>query len=83
MVPHWTLPIALVAGNTIVLKLKPSEKVTLTMFKVMEVFEQAGFPKGVVNMANGTKDVVTSLIDHSSVKAVIFVGSSPGQKCCD
>ena len=52
------------AGNTIVLKLKPNEKVTLTMFKVMELFEQAGFPKGIVKMANGTEDVVTSLIDH-------------------
>jgi malonate-semialdehyde dehydrogenase (acetylating)/methylmalonate-semialdehyde dehydrogenase len=78
MVPHWTLPIALVAGNTIVLK--PSEKVPLTMFKVMELFERAGFPKGVVNMVNGTKDVVTNLIDHPSVKAITFVGSSPVAK---
>lgn len=78
MVPHWTLPIALVAGNTIVLK--PSEKVPLTMFKVMELFERAGFPKGVVNMVNGTKDAVTSLIDHPLVKAVTFVGSSPVAK---
>ena len=78
MVPHWTLPIALVSGNTIVLK--PSEKVPLTMYKVIELFEQAGFPKGVVNMVNGTKDVVTSLIDHPLVKAVTFVGSSPVAK---
>jgi malonate-semialdehyde dehydrogenase (acetylating)/methylmalonate-semialdehyde dehydrogenase len=78
MVPHWTLPIALVAGNTVVLK--PSEKVPLTMYKVMELVEKAGFPKGVVNLVNGTKDAVTSLIDHPLVKAVTFVGSSPVAK---
>ena len=75
MVPHWTLPIALVTGNTIVLK--PSEKVPLTMYKVIELFEEAGFPKGVVNLVNGTKDAVNSLIDHPLVRAVTFVGSSP------
>ena len=79
MVPMWTVPIALVAGNTIVLK--PSEKVPLTMFKVMELFNQAGFPRGVVNMVNGNKDTVTSLIDHPLVRAVTFVGSSPVAKC--
>ncbi len=78
MVPFWTLPIALVAGNTIVLK--PSEKVPLTMCKVMELFDKAGFPKGVVNLVNGTKDAVTSLIDHPLVQAVTFVGSSPVAK---
>jgi methylmalonic acid semialdehyde dehydrogenase len=75
MVPMWTLPIALVTGNTIVLK--PSEKVPLTMNKVMDLIEQAGFPPGVVNMIQGTKNAVESLIDHPLVKAVTFVGSSP------
>ena len=75
MVPHWTIPLAVVTGNTIVLK--PSEKVPLTMYKVMELFEKAGFPKGVINLINGTKDAVTELIDHTLVKAVTFVGSSP------
>lgn len=78
MVPHWTLPIALVTGNTIVLK--PSEKVPLTMYKVIELFEKAGFPRGVVNMVNGTREVVEGLIDHELVKAVTFVGSSPVAK---
>jgi len=78
MVIHWTLPIALVTGNTIVLK--PSEKVPLTMYKMIELFEQAGFRKGVVNMVNGTKEAVTSLIDHPLVNAVTFVGSSPVAK---
>ena len=75
MVPMWTLPIALVTGNTVVLK--PSEKVPLTMCKVMDFIEEAGFPPGVVNMIQGTRDAVESLIDHPLVKAVTFVGSSP------
>jgi malonate-semialdehyde dehydrogenase (acetylating)/methylmalonate-semialdehyde dehydrogenase len=75
MVPMWTLPIALVTGNTIVLK--PSEKVPLTTNRVMDLIEQAGFPPGVVNLIQGTRDAVESLIDHPLVKAVTFVGSSP------
>ena len=47
------------------------------MYKVIQLFEEAGFPKGVVNLVNGTKDAVNSLIDHPLVKAVTFVGSSP------
>jgi malonate-semialdehyde dehydrogenase (acetylating)/methylmalonate-semialdehyde dehydrogenase len=78
MVPMWTLPIALVTGNCIVLK--PSEKVPLTMYKVIELFDKAGFPKGVINMVNGTKDCVEALIDHPNVRAVTFVGSSPVAK---
>eukprot|EP00970_Alexandrium_tamarense_P019288 scaffold13861_cov290-Alexandrium_tamarense.AAC.1 len=75
MVPMWTVPIALVTGNTMVLK--PSEKVPLTMCKVLELMEEAGFPSGVVNVVQGTKDAVEGLIDHELVKAVTFVGSSP------
>ena len=75
MVPMWTVPIALVLGNTVVLK--PSEKVPLTMRRVAELFEQAGFPEGVFNMVQGTKVAVEALIDHADVKAVTFVGSSP------
>mmetsp|Transcript_27346 Transcript_27346/g.64969 ORF Transcript_27346/g.64969 Transcript_27346/m.64969 type:complete len:460 (+) Transcript_27346:200-1579(+) len=75
MVPMWTLPIALVTGNTVVLK--PSEKVPLTMFRVIGLLEEAGFPPGVVNMVQGTRTVCEALIDHPAVKAVTFVGSSP------
>lgn len=78
MVPMWTLPIALVMGNTVVLK--PSEKVPLTMNRVAKLFEEAGFPSGVFNMVQGTREAVESLIDHPSVKAVTFVGSSPVAK---
>lgn len=75
MVPMWTMPIALVMGNTFILK--PSEKVPLTMHKVADLIEQAGFPPGVFNMVHGSKDAVQALIAHPTVKAVTFVGSSP------
>lgn len=78
MVPMWTVPIALVMGNTVVLK--PSEKVPLTMHRVADLFQQAGFPSGVFNMVQGTREAVEAIIDHPSVKAVTFVGSSPVAK---
>ena len=65
MVPMWTLPIALAMGNTMILK--PSEKVPLTMYKVTSLLQQAGVPPGVVNLLQGTKDVVNSIIDHPDV----------------
>eukprot|EP00934_Nitzschia_sp_Nitz4_P008979 Nitzschia sp. Nitz4//scaffold30_size153850//124668//126921//NITZ4_002793-RA/size153850-augustus-gene-0.75-mRNA-1//-1//CDS//3329547309//8969//frame0 len=78
MVPMWTTPIALVMGNTVILK--PSEKVPLTMHRVAALFEQAGFPPGVFQMVQGTREVVESLVDHPQVRAVTFVGSSPVAK---
>lgn len=78
MVPMWTLPIALVMGNTVILK--PSEKVPLTMHKVASLIEQAGFPPGVFNMIQGTKEAVQSIVEHPKIKAVTFVGSSPVAK---
>jgi len=66
MVPMWTVPIALVTGNCVVLK--PSEKVSLTMRRVAELFKEAGFPDGVFNMVQGTREAVESLIDHKDVK---------------
>ena len=62
-------------GNTVVLK--PSEKVPLTMRRVASLFKEAGFPDGVFNMLQGTRDAVEAIIDHPKVKAVTFVGSSP------
>jgi len=75
MVPMWTTPIALVLGNCVILK--PSEKVPMTMRRVVSLMEEAGFPPGVFQMIQGTANAVTSLIDNSSIKAVTFVGSSP------
>ncbi len=75
MVPFWTIPIALVLGNVVILK--PSEKVPLTMKRIAQLIEQAGFPKAVFQMIQGQKEAVQAIIQHPHVKAVTFVGSSP------
>jgi malonate-semialdehyde dehydrogenase (acetylating)/methylmalonate-semialdehyde dehydrogenase len=75
MIPLWFLPYAIACGNTVVLK--PSEKTPLTMARVMELIEQAGVPKGVVNLVHGGKDAVDALLDHPDVRAISFVGSTP------
>ncbi len=74
MVPLWFLPYAVAAGNCFILK--PSEKVPLSMHKLMELVAQAGFPKGVIQIVNGAKDVVDAILDHPAVRAVSFVGST-------
>ena len=75
MIPFWFLPYALACGNTYVVK--PSERVPLTMQRVFELIEQAGFPRGVVNMVNGGRDTVNAILDHADIHAVTFVGSTP------
>ncbi|MBV8674629.1 MAG: CoA-acylating methylmalonate-semialdehyde dehydrogenase [Acidobacteriaceae bacterium] len=75
MIPFWFLPYAIATGNTVVLK--PSERVPLTMQRVLELFEKAGVPKGVLNLVNGGRAAAESLIDHPKVRAVSFVGSTP------
>jgi malonate-semialdehyde dehydrogenase (acetylating)/methylmalonate-semialdehyde dehydrogenase len=75
MIPLWFLPYAIACGNTLVLK--PSEKTPLTMARVIELIEEAGIPKGVVNLVHGTKDAVDALLDHPEVRAISFVGSTP------
>ncbi|KAF9284828.1 hypothetical protein BGZ68_004373 [Mortierella alpina] len=74
MVPLWTLSVAIVMGNTMVLK--PSEKVPFAMTKVVELLKEAGLPDGVVNLVNGTAETVNALIDHPDVRAVTFAGTS-------
>jgi len=78
MVPMWTVPIALGCGNAVILK--PSEKVPLTMEFVASLMKQAGVPDGIFQTLNGTRATVEALVDHASVKAVTFVGSSPVAK---
>jgi len=75
MVPLWMYPLAITCGNTFVLK--PSEKVPLTAIKIAKLFEQAGLPKGVLNIVHGGREVVDALLTHSKVKAISFVGSTP------
>ncbi|MBO3460448.1 CoA-acylating methylmalonate-semialdehyde dehydrogenase [Aetokthonos hydrillicola Thurmond2011] len=75
MIPFWFLPYALACGNTYIVK--PSEKVPLTMQKIFRLFEKAGLPKGVVNLVNGAKEAVDAILDHSKIRAISFVGSTP------
>jgi malonate-semialdehyde dehydrogenase (acetylating)/methylmalonate-semialdehyde dehydrogenase len=75
MVPMWMFPTALACGNTFVLK--PSEKVPLSAVLVVELLEQAGLPKGVLNIVHGGRECVDALLAHPEVKAVSFVGSTP------
>jgi len=78
MIPFWFLPYAVATGNTMVLK--PSERVPLTMKRTFELLQQIGLPKGVVNLVNGGKVAVDTLLDHPKVRAVSFVGSTPVAK---
>ena len=75
MIPFWFLPYAIACGNTLVLK--PSERVPLTMRRAFELLDQVGLPKGVVNLVNGGKVAVDTLLDHPKVRAISFVGSTP------
>lgn len=75
MVPAWMFPMAIVTGNTFVLK--PSERTPLLANRLAELLEQAGLPKGVFNIVHGAHDVVNGLLDHKDVKAISFVGSQP------
>jgi malonate-semialdehyde dehydrogenase (acetylating)/methylmalonate-semialdehyde dehydrogenase len=74
MIPFWFLPYAVATGNTMIVK--PSERVPLTMARTMELIEQTGIPKGVVNLVNGSKAAVDALLDHPKVRAISFVGST-------
>jgi len=74
MVPHWTMPNALVLGNTMVMK--PSELVPLSTVRMAELLKEAGLPDGVFNLVNGGKEVVEAICDHPDIKAVSFVGST-------
>jgi malonate-semialdehyde dehydrogenase (acetylating)/methylmalonate-semialdehyde dehydrogenase len=75
MVPLWMFPVALVCGNTFVLK--PSEKVPLSAVRLGELLTEAGLPEGVFNLVHGNKECVEALLAHPLVRAVSFVGSTP------
>src|SRR5215510_4387144 len=78
MIPFWFLPYAIATGNTMVLK--PSERVPLTMKRAFELLQHIGLPKGVINLVNGGKTAVDTLLDHAKIRAVSFVGSTPVAK---
>ncbi|MCK5921921.1 MAG: CoA-acylating methylmalonate-semialdehyde dehydrogenase [Methylococcales bacterium] len=74
MIVFWFLPYAIACGNTYIVK--PSEKVPLTMQKMFELLEQTGLPKGVVNMVHGARESVDAILDHPTIRAISFVGST-------
>lgn len=75
MVPMWFFPVAIAAGNTVVLK--PSEKDPSAAIWLAELLKEAGLPDGVFNVLNGDKEAVDGLLEHPDVQAISFVGSTP------
>ncbi|UIJ74355.1 CoA-acylating methylmalonate-semialdehyde dehydrogenase [Acinetobacter sp. SH20PTE14] len=74
MIPLWMFPMAIVSGNTFVLK--PSEQDPLSTMMLVELAIEAGIPAGVLNVVHGGKDVVDRLCTHQAIKAISFVGST-------
>jgi malonate-semialdehyde dehydrogenase (acetylating)/methylmalonate-semialdehyde dehydrogenase len=74
MVPMWFFPIAIAAGNTVIVK--PSEKDPSASMFIAELWKEAGLPDGVFNVVHGDKVAVDSLLTHPDVKAISFVGST-------
>jgi malonate-semialdehyde dehydrogenase (acetylating) / methylmalonate-semialdehyde dehydrogenase len=75
MVPMWMFPIAIACGNTFVLK--PSEKDPGCPLRLAELMTEAGAPAGVLNVVNGDREAVDTLLTDPGVDAVSFVGSTP------
>ncbi|KAK7541033.1 Aldehyde/histidinol dehydrogenase [Phyllosticta citribraziliensis] len=74
MIPLWSIPLATVTGNTIVIK--PSERDPGAMMILAELCEKAGFPPGVVNVVHGAAKTVDFILDEPRIKAISFVGSN-------
>ena len=75
MVPMWMFPLALVCGNTFVLK--PSERDPSASLMLAELLQQAGLPDGAFNVVQGDKEAVDAILAHKGIAAVSFVGSTP------
>ncbi|KAM0463871.1 hypothetical protein ACHAO4_000595 [Trichoderma viride] len=74
MIPLWSIPIATVTGNTIIIK--PSERDPGAAMILVELAEKAGFPPGVVSVIHGAHDTVNFILDEPAIKAVSFVGGN-------
>jgi len=75
MIPLWMAPLALVCGNSFILK--PSERVPLSATLLARWIDEAGFPAGTFNLVHGDAEAVNALLAHREVDAVSFVGSAP------
>ena len=75
MVPLWTLPVAIGAGNAYILK--PSERTPLSAVLLGELLQEAGLPEGIFSIVNGAREAVDAILEHPGIEAVSFVGSKP------
>ncbi|KAL5495376.1 hypothetical protein ACEPAI_839 [Sanghuangporus weigelae] len=78
MIPLWTIPMAVVTGNTLILK--PSERDPGAAMIIAELCERAGLPPGVLNVVHGTASTVNAICDYPAVKAISFVGGDRAGK---
>lgn len=74
MIPHFTIPSAIILGNCMILK--PSKQVPISSNKFADLLKQAGLPEGVFNIVNGDKEIVDAICDHPGIEAVSFLGST-------
>ena len=74
MIPFWFFPYAVACGNTYIVK--PSERVPHTMQKLFQLVEKVGFPKGVLNLVNGSREAAEAILDHPNIRAISFVGTT-------
>jgi malonate-semialdehyde dehydrogenase (acetylating)/methylmalonate-semialdehyde dehydrogenase len=75
MIPMWMFAPAIAAGNAFILK--PSERDPSVPLMLAELIEEAGLPKGILQVVNGDKDAVDAILDHPVIQSVGFVGSTP------
>lgn len=78
MVPLWMYPLAIACGNTFILK--TSERTPILAERLVDLFYESGFPKGVLNLVHGGKEVVNRTLEHPDIEAISFVGSEPVAK---
>jgi malonate-semialdehyde dehydrogenase (acetylating)/methylmalonate-semialdehyde dehydrogenase len=78
MIPLWSIPMATVTGNTLILK--PSERDPGAAMIIAELCQRAGLPPGVINIVHGTVPTVNVICDHPSIKAISFVGGDRAGK---
>jgi len=80
MIPLWMFPVAIVLGNTSVIK--PSERDPGASMMLMQLLNEAGCPPGVVNVIHGAQEAVTFICDNPDIKAISFVGSDQAVSIC-
>ena len=78
MIPLWSIPMATVTGNTLILK--PSERDPGAAMIIAELCERAGLPPGIVNVVHGTVPTVNAICDHPAIRAISFVGGDRAGK---